>query len=68
MIIIIYLEWIPGSHRHGVWDYDEIGLSADLLHLNLNFMEQYQTYEKKLRNTINDLKLKSVPAILKKGI
>ena len=30
-------------------------------------MEQYQAYEKKLRHSIKDLKLKSVSAILKKG-
>jgi len=61
------LVWFPGSHKLGFWDYDELGMRIDSSSLELKFDEDYKTYERKVKETIDKLGLKPSYATLKKG-
>mmetsp|Transcript_29902 Transcript_29902/g.67860 ORF Transcript_29902/g.67860 Transcript_29902/m.67860 type:complete len:361 (+) Transcript_29902:137-1219(+) len=67
------LIWYPGSHKLGIWDYEELGLrgkynansKVDLAHGQ--GVEAYQFYERELQATIDRLQLPSTVAVLKRG-
>ncbi|KAJ1412311.1 hypothetical protein B484DRAFT_422886 [Ochromonadaceae sp. CCMP2298] len=50
------LRWYPGSHKMGIWDYDELSIRGKLSDL-----------EREVQATVDRLQLPSVVAVLKRG-
>ncbi|KAJ1386825.1 hypothetical protein B484DRAFT_459918 [Ochromonadaceae sp. CCMP2298] len=65
------LRWYPGSHKLGVWDFDELGIRGrfrDRVDLaNKDSLKVYDFYILELQATIDRLKLPSRMALLKRG-
>mmetsp|Transcript_27420 Transcript_27420/g.62170 ORF Transcript_27420/g.62170 Transcript_27420/m.62170 type:complete len:245 (-) Transcript_27420:328-1062(-) len=66
------LRWYPGSHKMGIWDYDELsirGKLSNLVDLSAKYDSDvvYEFYEREVQATIDRLQLPSVVAVLKRG-
>mmetsp|Transcript_25983 Transcript_25983/g.56171 ORF Transcript_25983/g.56171 Transcript_25983/m.56171 type:complete len:357 (+) Transcript_25983:137-1207(+) len=66
------LRWYPGSHKMGIWDYDELSIRGKFLNLvdlsaKYDSDVVYEFYEREVQATIDRLQLPSVVAVLKRG-